>query len=729
MGNITKSQAAPANDPAFGAMQVDATGPVAVVFRFVGKMTGLGIQPPSIRFGGIGVGFLAAILIFLSFATTFAQQDPLRRKISLDLQNHRLDDALDRIGQEGKFNFSYNPELLRLDSLVNLHAHHEQVQDATRRLLGPHYDLQSVGNHVVIRQAKAAPQPNDGPKDREIHGYLIDGRSGEKVRFATVYENSRKNSTLTDPQGHYSLIVDGAARQVELSFSKKGFRDSVLVVDPRRTSSLTVGLTPIPGYDQPLATKPVTTVGLRARESMPLVELFVPEKQRSLTDNIIDRLREIPFQISLIPSIGTNKLLSGGMDNNFSLNIFAGYCNSVTGLEVGGLVNLDRADVRGLQVAGLVNVVGGNVKGLQAAGLLNHVAGNTKGLQVGGICNVNYGEVRGFQATGGVNYAAQSVRGIQAAGMVNYTPADVENFQVAGFLNLGRNVGGFQIGGLANVAMGKIGGFQIGGLGNWAQDSVKGFQIGGLTNIANGPVGGAQIGGLANRAKGDVGGAQIAGLVNLTDGDVAKSQIAGIVNKAGVVRGCQIGLVNIADSVGGALIGLFNVVKKGYRVLEFGTNDVTQAYLSYKTGRAQFYNILTAGYRFGPEHIAFSYGAGFGFGGFIGPVHWGLEATCNDVIEETLGPARLNIWIPTRLGIGVPLGSRLQIFAGGSLNLQATQPKYGNGEFASAIGPHPLWRHDGANVRTQIWAGYQGGLRVMLYQDARPKKNKDEQED
>lgn len=675
----------------------------------------------------IASGAIALMMsTLLSLQSAFAQQDPLRRKVSLDLENYRLDDALDRIGQEGKFNFSYNPELLRLDSLVNFHARHEQVQDATGRLLGPHYNLQSVGNHVVIRQSKPAQQPNDGQKDREIHGYLIDGRTGEKVRFATVYENSRKNSTLTDPQGHYSLTVSGEVRQVELSFSKKGYRDSVLVVDPRRTSSLTVGLSPIPGYDQPLATKPVTTVGLRARENLPLVELFVPEKQRSLADNIIDRLLEIPFQISLVPSVGTNKLLSGGMDNNLSINILAGYCNSVNGLEIGGLVNFDRADVRGLQVSGMVNAVGGNVHGMQLAGIMNHVEGDVHGLQVGGISNVAYGQVRGFQLTGGVNYTPQAVKGMQAAGMVNYTPADVENFQVAGMVNIGHNVGGFQIGGLTNVAQGKIGGFQIAGLGNWAQDSVDGFQIAGLTNLANGPVGGAQIGGLFNRAKGDVGGAQIAGLVNLSNGNVAKSQIAGIVNRARVVNGCQIGLVNIADSVGGALIGLFNVVKKGYRVLEFGTNDVTQTYVSYKTGRAQFYNILSAGYRFGPEHVAFSYGAGFGFGGFLGPVHWGLEATCNDVIEETLGPARLNIWIPARLSFGVPLGSRLQLFAGGSMNLQVTQPKYGNGEFASAIGARPLWRHDGANVRTQFWAGYQGGLRVMLYQQNRKKRDRDE---
>ncbi len=643
------------------------------------------------------LGFI--LLFFCASNVLLAQQNPLNRRISLDLENSRLDDALAQVEQQGRFSYSYNPKILPLDSVLSLHVRNQHVRVVNEMLLGPRFESQSVGNHIVIRSVKPLSKLEDKPKNRDISGYLIDAVSGEKVRFATVFETAKRTSVLTDPQGHYTINVPGNLHQVELSFSKRGYRDTVLVVNPIRMGSLTVGLQPIPGFANPLASRPVTSVGLKAQESLPLVELFVPEKQRFLADNIAQRLESFPFQISLVPAIGTNKLLSGGMDNNISINILAGYANGVNGLEVGGLANIDRANVKGVQVGGLVNIVGGNVKGMQVGGILNYVKGEVNGLQVAGI----------------MNYVPNPVRGIQAAGMVNYVPADVNKIQIGGIYNFGHNIGGFQIGGIFNQAKGKVGGFQIGGISNYAAGDVAGFQLGGINNISRGNVGGFQIGGITNHTNGDVGGFQIAGIANIAKGNVAKSQIAGIVNKAKIVNGCQIGLVNIADSVGGALIGLVNLVKKGYRIVEISSNDVAQAAISYKTGRSQFYNILTAGYRFGPGHFALTYGAGLGTSVQLGPLNIGLEATCNDVIEEALGPGRLNLWIPTRLSLGIPLGDHIELFGGAALNLQITNPQNGLGEFKSDLGANPIWRNDGARTRTQMWLGYQAGLRILLY--------------
>jgi hypothetical protein len=643
--------------------------------------------------------FLLLVFFALTAASAVAQQNPLNRSITLHLTHARLEDALDRIGQEGRFSFSYNPALLRLDSLVDIKARNTAVRKVAADLLGPRYELRWVGNHVVVRVTREPPQVETLPKHSPISGYLIDAQSGEKVVFATVYENAHRTSSLTDGQGHYTIIVPGDVRQVELAFSKKGFRDTVIVVNPRKVENLTVGLEPIPGFLHPLAAKTVTSVGLKSRETLPLERLFVPEEQRTMAGNVLEALRSFPIQISFLPALGTNKLLSGGMDNNVSINILAGYANGVKGMEVGGLVNLDRANVTGFQAAGLANIVGGNVHGVQVAGLVNHVKGQVKGIQVGGL----------------VNYTPNAVKGIQVAGLTNVVPADVSHLQIGGIYNHGHRIGGFQIGGVANYAKADVGGFQIGGVSNYAKGNVGGFQIGGVSNYAAGNVRGFQIGGIANYTKGNVGGFQVGGIVNYAGGNVSKGQIAGIVNKAGTVNGCQIGLINIADSVGGVLIGLFNVVKKGYKVLEFSTNDVTQANIAYKTGRQQIYSILTAGWRFGPGHFALSYGAGFGAAAGLGPLNLALEVTCNDVVEQGLGPHRLNMLIPARLSLGIPLGRRLEFFGGAALNLHITNPQNGLGEFQSDLGPNPLWRYDGYRTRTQIFPGYQGGIRIHLW--------------
>ncbi|MBP6722977.1 MAG: hypothetical protein KA239_11660, partial [Bacteroidia bacterium] len=52
---------------------------------------------------------------------------------------------------------------------------------------------------------------------------------------------------------------------------------------------------------------------------------------------------------------------------------------------------------------------------------------------------------------------------------------------------------------------------------------------------------------------------------------------------------------------------------------------------------------------------------------------------------------------------------------GAALNLQITNPQNGLGEFKSDLGANPIWRNDGARTRTQMWLGYQAGLRILLY--------------
>jgi hypothetical protein len=638
------------------------------------------------------------LALTLCSATLVAQQNPLNREVTIAIDHKRLDDALDRVSKKGQFAYSYRTDLLRADSLVSIDAQEEQVRKITEQLLGPGYDLKAVGNHVVIRKAHEPPLA-EAPAIRRIEGFLIDAKTGEKIRFATVYDNASRQNTLSDPQGHYALDLPGHLHQAELNISRRGYFDTLIVVNPSRVAQLTVGLRPYPYANQPVASREPDLLEGELHDQLPLADWLVGQEQLQLVDNLDGPLHQFPVQISLLPRIGTNRLLSGAMENNFSLNILAGYANGVNGFEVGGLVNLDRQNVRGFQVAGLVNVVGGNVSGFQVAGLVNHVRGTVTGLQVGGI----------------LNYTPHPVKGMQVAGIANYSPGDVSHVQIGGLVNYARgNVGGFQIGGLVDYARGNVGGFQIGGLTNYSAGEVNGFQIGGLVNYAGGNVGGFQIGGITNYARGNVGRFQVGGIANVAKGNVNGFQIGGIVNKAQVVNGFQIGLVNVADSVGGFCIGALNLIKKGYKVVEFSSNDVTQANLSYKAGRSQFYNILSVGYRFGPEHFAVSYGGGLGTLQPLGPLTLSLEVTCNDVIEQGLGPGRMNMLLPVRMGLGLPIGSHLEIFAGAAHNLHITKPQNSLGEFNSALGQNPIWRHDGRNTRVQGWVGYQGGIRVIL---------------
>jgi len=180
-----------------------------------------------------------------------------------------------------------------------------------------------------------------------------------------------------------------------------------------------------------------------------------------------DDMREVPFQITLIPPIGTNGFYAGNTINRFSLNIIAGYAAGLEGVEFGGFANINRNVTTGVQFAGFTNISGGEISAVQFAGFANINNGNTKGAQFSGFTNINNGPTNG----------------LQAAGFANFTRKDSKLVQLAGFSNFSHNLEGTQIAGFCNLSSGTVEGVQISGFLNTAR-IVKGVQVGFL-NIAD----------------------------------------------------------------------------------------------------------------------------------------------------------------------------------------------------------------------------------------------------
>ena len=169
---------------------------------------------------------------------------------------------------------------------------------------------------------------------------------------------------------------------------------------------------------------------------------------------------EKPFQASVIPGISTQGQMSGQVVSNFSFNLFGGYTAGVKGLEIAGLFNMNKKDVRYLQAAGLFNIVGGsvtglqvgglqntslkNVTGFQVAGINNFVKGNTEGVQIAGIGNIGGGTMHAFQLAGIFNYQNKNSRGLQLSGIGNIGGGEVRGLQAAAIFNYAKKLKGIQ---------------------------------------------------------------------------------------------------------------------------------------------------------------------------------------------------------------------------------------------------------------------------------------------
>ncbi len=376
-----------------------------------------------------------------------------------------------------------------------------------------------------------------------------------------------------------------------------------------------------------------------------LITLNVPLKAQNESD---DPVETRAFQLSLLPSVGTEGVYAFDNIYNLSLNIFAGLTGGVDGLELGGFVNINRYTMHGFQAAGFGNIVNGNSEGFQAAGLFNVNNLYTSGLQAAGFVNIVNYDAKLVQVSGFANIINGTNKGLQGSGFVNVVSGNAEMIQAAGFVNIAGGV-------------------------------LKGVQAAGFTNVAR----------------------EIDGL-----------QAAGFVNVARNVKGLQIGFVNVADSIDGLPIGFISVVREGYRKVEFSAGDAMNLNLGFKIGVKRFYNLLTMGAQFTGENNLFLLGYGIGTELNLAQDRYlNVEILSNRVVKEGwLKSEQFNMLNQLKVNYAADLDSGWQIFVGPVLNIQVARKDPGTNEWDN-LAPYSILDFSNSRTESRVWIGINAGLR------------------
>lgn len=447
--------------------------------------------------------------MLLLFNLSSQAQNLLSKNISLEVKRQRLESVLEILSNKGDFYFSYNSSIIKKDSLVTISVSGKPVRDILESLFDQSYEFRESGNYIIIRKApiRLTMVTNKATQEDRVYsvsGYVYDDQSGYAIHEASVYEKRQLSSALTNAEGFFKLkLKSGKASTAELSISKEFYYDTSIIIQPRHSQQLTITLMPIedeadkvvvtpedyltPDSAKTIIDMPDTAVAITKMptdtikvERTRAGRFLLSARQKAQTLNLKKFFTTRPFQVSLVPGLGSHGNLSGQVVNNFSLNALGGYTAGTKGMEVGGLFNIDKKDVKWLQVAGMFNIVGGTMEGLQVGGLNNTVLNNTTGLQVAGINNLVKGKFIGLQVGGLYNHVTDSLTGMQVAGFVNFIKKKVSGVQVAGFMNFSnRETAGVQVAGVINYSK-RLRGVQIGLIN--ISDSSSGYSIG-LINI------------------------------------------------------------------------------------------------------------------------------------------------------------------------------------------------------------------------------------------------------
>ncbi len=622
-------------------------------------------------------------LLFLSFEG-FSQKSILKQKIDYSAQSERLEDILLDIAEVGDFSFSYNPDLLPVDSLMTLNVENSAVKDVLKVLLGEEMELKFSGNHLVILRSMYSPGGSAATKQKSytIDGYVTNSSTGYGVSRAVVFDVSKLNSTLSDSTGFFSLEVSSKEETVGIAIARKDFQDTAMVV-LNGDQELEVSISPIPGNVEVTRTGGYDLGSISRVNNLKVVKFMTPETSISYAGN-----RDIYgykfAQASFLPFLGTNLKMSGSTENKISINILAGYNGATNGVEIGGLLNINRHYAKGVQIAGIGNIVGTETVGFQMAGIFNTNLGNVNGVQFAGINNLVLDTLQGFQIAGINNIATHNVDGFQIAGISNIAVRDVNRMQIAGITNFGKNIGGAQVAGIFNTSYGTVNGLQVAGIFNTGR-TIKAGQISAIMNVAIDTVSGVQL--------------------------------AALLNFARVNKGFQLGIVNINHSVPGTSIGLLNLVWKGYNKVELYANEVLYMSARVKLGTRKFYNIIgfgTQGFEKGNV-----WGYTYGFGGVIGlgktkKNDLNIELTLTDLqntdswFEEINLNSRLNVHYARKIS------KRLTIFGGPSWSmLFYSEDQISNEPFLLDIPPYTLIDKNNNGTVIQGWIGFEVGVRLL----------------
>lgn len=452
--------------------------------------------------------YFILILVAIAFGIPGITQNLLSKNVSLTVNRQRVDHVLEILSNKGDFYFSYNSSIVKKDSIISFNAQNKSVKEILGFIFNNTYEFRESGNYIIIRKApiRLIMVTKKGTTEERVYsisGFVYDELSGAAIHEASIYEKKLLASALTNTDGFFKLkLKSSKASSARLTVSKEFYEDTTVVIEPRHNQELTITMMPLEKEEEKTIITPqdvllpdsvrtptiadtmppvlVKVDSIKKVERTGMGRFLLSAKQKVQTLNLKNFFTTRPFQLSFIPGVSTHGKLGSQVINNFSLNVLGGYTAGTNGIEIGGIFNIDKKDVKYVQAAGVFNIVGGEVNGVQIAGVTNSVLDSTTGLQAAGVNNLVKGKFNGVQMAGVYNHVTDSVNGVQIGGVGNFAREKVSGVQIAGVMNFSnKETVGAQIAGVINYSK-KLKGIQIGVIN--IADTSDGYSIG-LINI------------------------------------------------------------------------------------------------------------------------------------------------------------------------------------------------------------------------------------------------------
>ncbi len=327
----------------------------------------------------------------------FTQQ----KNISLKVNNTRIEDVFNLIGQQTGYKFSYASTCIDKNRKISLTVNNKLINSVLPLILGKQVRYKISGNYVILLPSVSETKKDEAKK-------VID-----KTETQPSFKDKKTLTKTTDKEQISSLNT--------FFLKKIAVPNTGISIDDCHRDIISKN-------EKKMRTK-IATFILATTLSATTISAQTTNDSVSLPNKFA--------QATFIYPIGTNGIQSTKNAYNLSLNILGGFTGDIKGFEMGGIFNLNNYGVSGVQMAGVFNASGlgkkiETNKGVQMAGIFNAVNGNMP-VQIAGCYNGTLSN-NIYQASGVVNTAKTSKA--QMAGVVNVAKNSV--VQMAGVANIAK---------------------------------------------------------------------------------------------------------------------------------------------------------------------------------------------------------------------------------------------------------------------------------------------------
>lgn len=182
---------------------------------------------------------LTLCVILFSFLGAMASESYSQTtKLSLDLKNVKVKDALVAIENQSEFFFLYSEKLINVDREVNIEVHGstiEKILDKIFKDTDVNYTVK--GRQIVLATPEANGLLVDSPvqQQKSVSGKITDS-SKSSLPGVSVVVKGTTNGTITDAQGHY--FISNVPANSTLVFSFVGMKTQELQTTGQTTLNI-----------------------------------------------------------------------------------------------------------------------------------------------------------------------------------------------------------------------------------------------------------------------------------------------------------------------------------------------------------------------------------------------------------------------------------------------------------------------------------------------------------